>query len=145
MTTKHRILILCTGNSARSQLAEAIINAQRGDQWEAVSAGTKPAPQVHPAALQVLAEMGIQHSGTPKHMDSFKGQPFNLIITVCDSAAQECPFWPGGGIKLHIPFDDPAAVEGDEETILNAFRAVRDGIPKRMFPVLDGYMPSFAP
>ncbi|HUN09316.1 MAG TPA: arsenate reductase ArsC [Aggregatilineales bacterium] len=145
MTTKNRILILCTGNSARSQLAEAIINAQRGDQWEAVSAGTKPAPQVHPAALQVLAEIGIQHGGTPKHMDTFKGQPFNLIITVCDSAAQECPFWPGGGIKLHIPFDDPAAVEGDEETILKAFRAVRDGIPQRMFPVLDGYMPSFAP
>jgi arsenate reductase len=78
-------------------------------------------------------------------MDSFKGQPFNLIITVCDSAAQECPFWPGGGIKLHIPFDDPAAVEGEPEVILNAFRAVRDSIPQRIFPVLEGYMPDVAP
>jgi arsenate reductase len=142
---KSRILILCTGNSARSQMAEAIINAQRGDAWEAVSAGTKPADQVNPYALQALAEIGIPHTGSPKHMDTFKGQPFNLIITVCDSAAQECPFWPGGGIKLHIPFDDPAAVEGDPATILAAFRSVRDGIPQRLFPVLDGYLPAVAP
>ena len=88
---KRRVLILCTGNSARSQLAEALVNARLGDTWEAYSAGTQPAAAVNPFALAVLAEVGIQPSGShPKHISGFIGQPFDVVITVCDEAAEHC-------------------------------------------------------
>jgi arsenate reductase (thioredoxin) len=134
---KPRVLILCTGNSARSQLAEALVNARLGDAWQAFSAGTQPAATVNPNALAVLAEMGIQTSGShPKPISTIFGQPFDVVITVCDDAAANCPVWLGQGKRLHIGFPDPAEVTGDDETILAAFRQTRDAIVERLLPVL---------
>ncbi|MBC8098122.1 MAG: arsenate reductase ArsC [Armatimonadetes bacterium] len=136
----RRVLILCTGNSARSQMAEALINAQRTDQWHAVSAGTQPAPHVNPYALRALAEIGIQTAGSrPKHIDEFTGQPFDLVITVCDDAAENCPVWFGQGQRQHISFPDPAKASGMDDDILAAFREVRDGITERVLSALDAF------
>jgi arsenate reductase (thioredoxin) len=136
---KKQVLVLCTGNSARSQMAEAIINARRGDQWQAVSAGTQPAAQVNPYALRALAEIGIETVGsTPKHINSFSGQFFDLVITVCDDAAENCPIWPGQGKRLHISFPDPARAEGDDAAKETVFRSVRDDIERRILSALDG-------
>ncbi len=118
-----KVLFLCTGNSCRSQLAEALVNARYSSTWQAVSAGTKPAAFVHPMALQALDEIGIEHIGRSKLADEFKGTEFDLVITVCDSAAEECPLWLGKGKKLHHSFPDPA-VSGN----LDDFRKVRDQI-----------------
>jgi arsenate reductase (thioredoxin) len=120
---KRKVLFLCTGNSCRSQMAEAIVNARLSDEWEAVSAGTKPAGYVHPKALAALAEIGIQHTGRSKLADEFKGVDFDLVVTVCDSAAEECPIWLGKGKKIHHSFPD--AAKTDE---LDDFRVVRDQI-----------------
>ena len=135
---KRRVLILCTGNSARSQMAEAIINARRGDTWEAFSAGTNPAARVHPMALKALAEIGIQTNGTPpKRIDTFAGQAFDAVITVCDDAAENCPFWSGQGQRIHVGFPDPAKATGSEADVLAAFRQVRDDIMRRVLDTLD--------
>lgn len=134
---KKRVLILCTGNSARSQIAEALVNARLGDLWEAFSAGTQPAAQVNPNALAVLAEVGIETAGSqPKHLNGFVGQRFDVIVTVCDDAAENCPVWPEQGIRLHIGFSDPAQVTGSAETVLTAFRETREAITVRVLPVL---------
>ena len=134
---KRRVLILCTGNSARSQLAEALVNARMSGTWEAFSAGTQPAAQVNPNELAVLAEVGIQTTGShPKHLSTFLGQRFDAIITVCDDAAENCPVWAGQGKRLHIGFPDPAAITGDTETVLSAFRETREAIIERLLPVL---------
>lgn len=132
MDKKSRVLFLCTGNSARSQMAEAVINARQGERWEALSAGTHPADQVHPKALQALREIGIDHAGTPKHVDQFKDQEFDLVITVCDAAAEECPLWLGSGKRLHHGFPDP--VETDQ---LDDFCSVRDRIADEIIPLLE--------
>ena len=116
-----KVLFLCTGNSCRSQMAEAIVNARMGGEWQAVSAGTKPAGYVHPKALTALSEIGIHHEGHSKLADEFKGTDFDLVVTVCDSAAEECPVWLGNGKKVHHSFPDPALTDD-----LNDFRAVRD-------------------
>ena len=129
---KRKVLFLCTGNSCRSQLAEAIVNAQLGDTWEAASAGTKPAGYVHPKALAVLEEIGIQHTGRSKLADEFRGVAFDLVITVCDSAAEECPIWLGKGIRIHHGFPDPAKTDD-----LIDFRAVRDAIEGTILPLLE--------
>jgi arsenate reductase len=135
---KRKALILCTGNSCRSQMAEAIINARLGDRWEAVSAGTQPAAQVHPKALAALWEIGIQPNGArPKHVNEFLGQPFDLVVTVCDSAAENCPIWPGQGRRVHLGFPDPAKATGTEDEIMAAFRAVRDDIARNLPILLD--------
>lgn len=126
-----RVLFLCTGNSCRSQMAEAIVNARMGAEWQAVSAGTKPAGYVHPKALAALAEIGIQHEGRSKLADEFKGTDFDLVVTVCDSAAEECPVWLGKGRRVHHSFPDPA-LTGD----MNDFRAVRDDIEKVIVALL---------
>ena len=123
-----KVLFLCTGNSCRSQMAEAIVNARLGDTWKAVSAGTKPAGYVHSKAVQVLSEIGIQHHGRSKSADEFQDVPFDLVVTVCDSAAEECPIWLGIGKRVHLGFPDPAAATGTEEDILSAFRQVRNDI-----------------
>jgi arsenate reductase len=136
---KRKVLFLCTGNSCRSQLAEAIINARLGDTWEAVSAGTKPAGYVHPRALEALSEIGIQHEGRSKLADEFKGVDFDLVVTVCDSAAEECPLWLGKGKRTHHSFPDPASAEGSDEEIMNVFRAVRDDIEKEMIKLLQAH------
>ena len=126
-----KVLFLCTGNSCRSQMAEAIVNARMGREWQAVSAGTKPAGYIHPKALAVLAEIGIQHEGRSKFADEFRDHDFDLVVTVCDSAAEECPVWLGRGKKVHHSFPDPALTDD-----LNDFRAVRDDIEKVMLALL---------
>jgi arsenate reductase len=127
MTTR-KVLFLCTGNSCRSQMAEAIVNARLADAWEAVSAGTKPAGFVHPKAIQALSEIGIEHQGRSKHADEFRQTPFDLVITVCESAADECPLWLGRGKRVHMGFPDPAAASGTEDKVMRVFRQVRDDI-----------------
>ena len=133
---KRKVLFLCTGNSCRSQMAEAIVNARLGDTWQSVSAGTKPAGYIHPKALMALSEIGIQHTGSSKRVDEFKGVDFDLVVTVCDSAAEECPVWLGKGKRAHHSFPDPAKAEGTEEEVMNVFRAVRDDIEKEMIKLL---------
>lgn len=131
-----KVLFLCTGNSCRSQMAEAIVNARLGDTWQAVSAGTKPAGYVHPKALEALSEIGIQHQGRSKLADEFKGVDFDVVVTVCDSAAEECPLWLGKGKRTHHSFPDPVKAEGTDEEIMNVFRAVRDDMEKEMVKLL---------
>jgi arsenate reductase (thioredoxin) len=125
---KKQVLFLCTGNSCRSQMAEAIVNAHLGDRWQAYSAGTKPAGFVHPKAVAVLEEIGIHHVGESKSVDTFRDVSFDVVVTVCDSAAEECPVWLGQGKRLHQSFPDPAKAEGSEEEVLVVFRQVRDAI-----------------
>ena len=120
---KRKALFLCTGNSCRSQMAEAIVNARLGETWEAVSAGTKPTGYVHPKALAALAEIGIRHTGRSKGVDEFRGVDFDLVVTVCDSAAEECPVWLGKGKRVHHSFPDPAKTDNMDD-----FRKVRDDI-----------------
>lgn len=128
-TSPRHILVLCTGNSCRSQIAEALINHDLGGAWRAVSAGTQPAGFVHPMAITVLRELGIDAAGlSSKSVDAFRGRPFDVVLTVCDDAAENCPLWQGQGQRLHISFPDPAKVTGSEEQILGAFRTVRDRI-----------------
>jgi arsenate reductase len=134
---KKRVLFLCTGNSCRSQMAEAIVNARLGDEWEAVSAGVKPAGFVHPLALRALAEIGITHQGYSKPVEEFRQAPFDLVVTVCDSAAEECPVWLGQGKRLHQSFPDPAKATGTEEEKMAAFRQVRDDIASQIPALLQ--------
>jgi arsenate reductase len=115
-------------------MAEAIVNARMGEVWQAVSAGTKPAGYVHPKALEALSEIGIQHRGRSKTADEFKGVDFDLVVTVCDSAAEECPIWLGRGGKVHHSFPDPALTDD-----MNDFRKVRDEIEKVMIELLKSY------
>ena len=133
---KGKVLFLCTGNSARSQMAEAIVNARLGDEWKAVSAGTKPAGYVHPNALRALAEIGIAHQGRSKHADEFRDVPFDLVVTVCDDAAENCPVWLGQGKRVHLGFPDPAKATGSEDEVLVVFRAVRDQIAEQVGALL---------
>ena len=142
---KKKVLFLCTGNSCRSQMAEAIVNHRLGDQWEAVSAGTKPAGYVHPNAVRVLQEIGIQHTGQSKLADEFRDSPLDLVVTVCDSAAEECPVWLGAGKRAHLSFDDPAKATGSEAEILSAFRRVRDQIMEQIPAFLQQQPPQFQP
>lgn len=135
---KKSVLILCTGNSARSQMAEAIVNHELGSTWQAYSAGTQPAGYVHPVAILVLAEIGIDHKGRSKSTDEFRSYNFDVVITVCDAAAENCPVWLGKGKKVHIGFPDPARISGADEEILSAFRSVRDQIRNRVIQYLIG-------
>lgn len=125
---RRKVLFLCTGNSCRSQMAEAIVNARIGSEWEAFSAGTHPAGFIHPKALQVLREIGIDHQGVSKSVDVYRQTYFDLVVTVCDSAEEECPVWLGPGRRIHCSFPDPAKATGTEKEILTVFRQVRDGM-----------------
>ena len=131
-----KVLFLCTGNSCRSQMAEAIVNARLGDSWQAFSAGTKPAGYVHTKALAALSEIGIKHTGRSKQADEFREMDFDLVVTVCDSAAEACPVWLGKGKRIHHSFLDPAKAEGTEEKIMKVFRAVRDDIENDILQLL---------
>ena len=135
--TKKKVLFLCTGNSCRSQMAEAIVNHELGDTWRAYSAGTSPAGYTHPKTLLVLEEIGIHHQGKSKHIDQYRDEPFDWVITVCDSAAETCPAWLGTGNKQHISFTDPAAAQGSDEEILQVFRTVRDQIREQILASLS--------
>ena len=129
---KPEILILCTGNSARSQMAEGLLRHLAGDRFEVHSAGTKPS-LVRPEAIAVMAELGIDLSGhRSKSVDEFTGREFRYVITVCDNAAEACPVFPGRTERLHWPFEDPAHVEGSRQDREAAFRRVRDQIKRRM-------------
>ncbi len=123
-----RVLFLCTGNSCRSQMAEALVNHDLGQSWTAFSAGTRPAGFVHPLALRALAEAGIAHQGASKAVDVFRGQSFDLVVTLCGEAEEDCPAWLGPGRRAHLGFPDPARAAGSEEEILAVFRQVRDDI-----------------
>lgn len=138
---KRKVLFLCTGNSCRSQIAEAIVNARLGDQWEAVSAGTQPTGAVHPKAIQVLSEIGIEHHGRSKSADEFRQTNFDLVVTVCDDAAENCPVWLGKGKRLHMGFPDPAKAVGTEEEIMAVFRSVRDDISSKIPNLLQQFLP----
>ena len=126
-----RIIILCTGNSCRSQMAEAIIQDMRPE-WQVFSAGTNPASQVHPIAIQVMKEIGIDLSNAkPQNVDQFINQAFDYVITVCDNAKETCPIFMGEvKEQLHIGFQDPAEATGTDEEVLAVFRKVREQIKK---------------
>jgi arsenate reductase len=128
---KPTVLILCTGNSCRSHLAEGILRAAVGAVLNIESAGSKPAGYVHPLAIRVMAEAGIDISThRSKHLSEFLNQPVETVITVCGNADQACPVFPGQVNRHHWPFYDPAKATGSEEEILAVFRQVRDEIRK---------------
>lgn len=130
---KPTVLILCTGNSCRSHLAEGILRAAAGDFLDVQSAGSKPAGYVHPLAIQAMKEIGVDISGhRSKHMDEFLKRPIETVITVCGNADQACPMFPGQVNRYHWGFDDPAHATGTDEEKLVVFRRVRDEI-KRVF------------
>ena len=130
---KPLILILCTGNSCRSHMAEGILREVAGDVLNVQSAGSAPTGSVHPLAILTLGEIGIDISShTSKHMNEFLSGNVETVITVCDNADQACPSFPGQSYRHHWPFPDPAKVKGTEAEILNAFEQVRDDI-RRVF------------
>ncbi|MCS6963929.1 arsenate reductase ArsC [Thermoflexus sp.] len=134
---KRRILVLCTGNAARSQMAEGLIRAALGDQVEVFSAGTRPAGYVHPLAIQVMKEIGIDISGhRSKSLTEFLHEPFDLILTVCDDAAEECPIWPGPAERMHVGYPDPGRWPWDDEGLLEEFREIRDRMRSELLPIL---------
>ena len=128
MSDKKRVLILCTGNSARSQMAEGLLRHDAGDRFEVYSAGTKPSI-VRPEAISVMRELGIDISGhRSKSVQEFTGKPFDYVLTVCDNAKESCPIFPGKTVTIHHNFQDPAALEGSEQDRLVLFRRVRDDL-----------------
>jgi arsenate reductase len=132
---KKRVLVLCTGNSCRSQMAQAWVNQLLGVQWQARSAGTAPAARVHPLAVRAMAEVGVDIAGArPEHVLTCLDQPWDLVLTVCDSAQETCPTFPRPVPKLHISFFDPAAAEGTDDEKMAVFRRVRDEIRDRLVP-----------
>jgi arsenate reductase len=160
--SKSKVLFLCTGNSCRSQMAAGLVNHTLKKQWKAYSAGTRPTGTVHPLAIKVMAELGIDISSyRSKSTEEFRKKKLDLIVTVCDSAAEDCPIWLdkgrvvhissadpaetrgegnrdgcGPGV-VHISFPDPAEATGTEEERLEIFRAVRDDIRRRLFYYLS--------
>jgi arsenate reductase len=134
---KKQVLFLCTGNSCRSQMAEGLVNHYLGDRWQAVSAGTEPAGYVHPLAIQAMTELGIDISHhRSKPVGEFRDADLDLVITVCDDAAENCPVWLGSGRKVHIGFQDPARASGSDEERLAVFCQVRDDIRQALFDLL---------
>jgi arsenate reductase len=137
MSHKQRVLILCTGNSARSQMAEGLLRHDSGDRFEVLSAGTRPG-SVRPEAIAAMRELGIDISGhRSKSVNEFHGQHFDYVLTVCDHARESCPIFPASTLKTHRNFEDPAASQGSEEERLALFRRVRDEIRE--------YLKSFPP
>ena len=138
MTVRKRVLILCTGNSCRSQMAAGWVNRLLGGCWEAHSAGTRPADRVHPLAVRAMAEVGIDISGSvPTRVERFLDEAWDLVVTVCDSAKETCPLFPRPVEQIHVSFPDPAEVAGSDEERMAAFRAVRDDIRARLLPELE--------
>lgn len=132
---KPVVLILCTGNSCRSQMAEAFLRKHQGDKFEVASAGTDPKPEVHPLAVRAMNEIGIDIGHQrPKHLDGFLGKSaVRHVVIVCDNANSSCPrIWPGAFSRNYVPFDDPAHASGTVEEQLKVFRRVRDEIDQAM-------------
>ena len=127
-----RVLILCTHNSSRSQMAEGLLREMAGEQIEVFSAGTEPS-RVNPLAIKAMEELGIDISGhRSKHLNEYLDQPFDYVITVCDDAAEACPLFPGKAERIHWSFPDPSAATGSEEERLVVFRKVRDDMEARL-------------
>ena len=134
-----RVLILCTGNSARSQMAEGLLRRLGSGRLDVQSAGTKPST-VRAEAIAVMQERGIDISShRSKHVSEFDGQAFDYVMTVCDAANETCPIFPAGTVRIHWSFPDPAAVQGTEPERLAAFRSVRDALEKRLAPFAAGF------
>jgi len=135
---KPRVLFLCTGNSARSQMAEAFLRKQAGERFEVYSAGLEPT-EINPYTLRVMQEAGVDMSGQrSKSLKEYMGKVhFGYLITVCSNAEDKCPIFPGMGMRLHWPFEDPAAFEGSDAAKLEKFRQVRDQIKARVAAWLD--------
>jgi arsenate reductase (thioredoxin) len=132
-----KVLFLCTGNSARSQMAEGLVNHLLGDQWLARSAGTAPAGYVHPLAIRAMGELGIDISShRSKSIDELNPAEYDIAITLCDGACEACSVWIGGPRREHIGFPDPAAAQGDEDEQLPVFRQVRDDIRRQVLEYL---------
>jgi arsenate reductase (thioredoxin) len=131
-----KVLFLCTENSCRSQMAEGLVNQDLAGQVKAFSAGVRPS-RVNPWAIQVMAELGVdisqQHS---KSVDDLAGEHFDLVVTVCDQAAEQCPIFPGGTEVMHVGFPDPAKATGTEAEVMAAFRQVRDALREQLVPLL---------
>jgi arsenate reductase (thioredoxin) len=139
---KKRVLILCTGNSARSQMAEGLLRAFGGERVEVFSAGTNPSI-VRPEAIAVMSELGIDLSGhRSKHVREFDGKHFDYVITVCDNANESCPIFPGDTQRMHWSFPDPAAIEGSETERLAAFRRVRDALAENFREFVNRIAPA---
>ena len=135
MATKPMVLVLCTGNSARSQMAEAFLRKYQGDRYDVHSAGTEPKDRVHPLAVRAMQEAGIDISAArPKSTSEYIGRlPVRHLLIVCDNANQSCPrVWPGTYSRSYVPFDDPAAFVGPEADALSEFRRVRDEVAESM-------------
>jgi arsenate reductase len=138
MTAARRVLIVCTHNSARSQMAEGWLRALAGDRFEVASAGTE-ATRVHPLAIRVMQEVGVDLAGhTSKTLDPYVGQPWDYVITVCDQANERCPLFPARTTRIHWSFDDPSRASGTENERLAVFRRVRDEIAARLRAWLAG-------
>ncbi len=134
----QRVLILCTGNSCRSQMAEALWEKLTAGKWEARSAGSKPAGYVHPLAIDAMKELDVDLSNaTSKSLERFLEDPFDLVVTVCDNAKEACPVFPGATRVLHWPFDDPADATGNHEQKMACFRRVRDEIEAKISAYLQ--------
>ena len=136
---KKTVIFLCTGNSCRSQIAEAIVNNKMGDIWQAFSAGTKPTGYVHPLATHVLLEIGINQTGKSKNISRYINQDFDLVVTVCESAQEDCPVWLRSNPQIHLAFEDPAAFDGDEQARLDKFRQLRDDMTAKIPGLLARY------
>jgi len=135
--SKKSVLILCTGNSCRSHMAEGMVNYYLGDDWSAYSAGTEPSGYVHPLAIAVLAELGIDISDhISKSTEGFRGASLDWVVTVCDDAAENCPLWLGKGNRVHIGFPDPAKTTGTDEEKMMVFRQIRDDIRRQVLEFL---------
>jgi len=135
---KKRILFLCTGNAARSQMAEGLAREFHGDVVEVVSAGSRPAGWVHPLAIRALAEIGIDASGhTSKSADQFIDEEFDVVVTVCDSAAQDCPLWPGATRIEHWPIEDPSWGPDDPNTRFDRFVETRNELAARIVKLIE--------
>ncbi|MBW2056364.1 MAG: arsenate reductase ArsC [Deltaproteobacteria bacterium] len=136
-TPPLRVLFVCTGNSCRSQMAEGWARHILGNRVEAHSAGTEPGA-LHPGAIQVMGEAGVDISfQRSKSMDEFRGQPFDLVIILCDDAESLCPVFPGGSKRIHVGFPDPARAAGTEEEIMEAFRLIRDRIRRELIDLVE--------
>ena len=137
-TEPQSVLILCTGNSCRSQMAEVLWNQIGNGNWQASSAGSRPSGYVHPSAIKALEELDLPVNGlTSKSTDLFKEQPFDLVVTVCDHAREACPVWPFAQETLHWPFSDPADATGTPEEQMVVFRDVRDQIRQKIQCFID--------
>lgn len=127
-----RVLFLCVGNTCRSQMAQAIVNAHMADVWEAFSAGSHPEERVSPLAVKALEEIGINHHGRPKSVEEFRGSSFDQVVILCASDDDQCPVWLGRGKVVHQPYPDPARQAGDEDAKMAAYRSVRDRLLKEL-------------